>query len=266
MTQLPSSDGPFEEGLATPSVTDRRGFLRGLACAGGLTLAGLPAARPASAGIELAAAYPEILKFDVTRNGSTLGVVMERFGRDGGDAITEVFIDFRVDLALITLYRYEHRSKERWRAGKLVALDTVTNDNGKAQRVVAKPVANGLQIDGQSGRILAPADILPSSYWHPRFVEQRRMLDSQLGRIVDFTITEVGRETVTALGRPVDCSRYAMRGGIDLDFWYDDRRVWQKMSFTFKGAVIDYTRVAPTASDSLRFGAALIDGRRLPSV
>ena len=257
---------PLAAGLAAPRATDRRGFLRGLACAGGLTLAGLPLARPASAGIELAAAYPEILKFEVTRNGSPLGVVMERFGRDGGDATAEVFIDFRVDLALITLYRYEHRSKERWRAGRLVALDTVTNDNGKAQRVIARPVVDGLQIDGEAGRIVAPADILPSSYWHPRFVEQERMLDSQLGRIIELTITEVGRESVIALGRPVDCVRYAMRGGIDLDFWYDDRRVWQKMSFSFKGAVIEYTRVAPTASDSLRFGAALNDGRTLPSV
>ena len=228
-------------------------------------LAGIPLARPAAAGIELAAAYPELLKFEVTRDGAPLGVVMERFGRDGDDAVAEVFIDFKVEFARIALYRYEHRSRERWRGGRLVALDSVTNDDGAAQRVAARADPGGLRVDGEAGRITAPADILPSSYWHPRFVEQRRMLDSQFGRILEFTITDAGRETVTALGRPVDCTRYAMRGDIDLDFWYDDRRVWQKMSFTIAGGFIEYTRVAPAPADAVRFGAALRDGRTLPA-
>ncbi|GHD40438.1 hypothetical protein GCM10017083_03710 [Thalassobaculum fulvum] len=243
------------------SVTSRRSFVGGLACFGGLSLGGV---RPAAAGIELVAAYPEILKFAVTRDGAPLGVVMERFGHDGVGATAEVFIDFKVTFAGLALYRYEHRSHERWRDGRLFALDSVTNDNGTGQAVSARARRDGLHVEGTDGRLVAPADVLPSSYWHPRFVEQNRMLDSQRGRILDFEIAEVGPETVTALGRPVDCTRYAMRGDIDLDFWYDARRVWQKMSFTIKGSFIEYTRVAPGPADHARFGAPLRDGRRVP--
>ena len=236
---------------------DRRDFAKGLA-AGGLALGGLPASfGTAAAGPALAAAYPPILKFEVTRNGSPLGVVMERFG--GG--ITEVYIAFQVDLAFITVYRYEHSSRERWRDGQLVALDTVTNDDGEAQKVTARATATGLQVDGKQGRLVAPAGILPSSYWHPRFVEQSRMLDSQLGRLLDFTITAVGPETVEALGKPTACTRYAMRGDIDLDFWYDADRVWQKMTFTIGGGFIEYTRVAPDPADTALFATPLRDGR-----
>ncbi|MEQ9332568.1 DUF6134 family protein [Thalassobaculum sp.] len=242
--------------------TSRRGFIGGLACAGGLALSGI---RPAAAGPALAAAYPEILKFAVTRDGSPLGVVMERFGPDGADGVAEVYIDFAVGIAGIALYRYEHRSRERWRDGRLAALDTVTNDDGTDQAVTARAGSDGLRVDGMQGRLVAPADILPSSYWHPSFVEQRRMLDSQLGRIVEFTIDPVGAETVIALGRPVDTLRYAMRGDIDLDFWYDADRVWQKMTFTIGGSFIEYTRIAPEPGDAGRFRTPLRDGRGLPA-
>ncbi|EDP65646.1 hypothetical protein BAL199_02439 [alpha proteobacterium BAL199] len=247
---------------------DRRRLLEGLATTGLFALSGLPLAiashRADAAGTGLARAYPEILKFAVTREGSPLGVVMERFGSDAADRITEVYIAFKVDLAFITVYRYEHRSRERWRDGRLVALDTITNDDGEAQKVAARTSSSGLQVDGKEGRIVAPSDILPSSYWHPRFVEQSRMLDSQLGRVLDFTVTEVGSETIQALGRPTLCTRYAMRGDIDLDFWYDADRVWQKMTFTIGGGFIEYTRIAPDPADAALFAMPLRDGRTLP--
>lgn len=238
----------------------RRRLVLGLAAAGSSLM--LPS--PAWPGVELAAAYPDILKFDVTREGSPLGVVMQRFGRQGRDGIAEVYIDFKVDFAMLTLYRYEHRARERWRDGRLVALDSVTNDDGAAQAVTARVEGNGLAVTGEHGPLTAPPDILPSSYWHPRFAEQRRMLDSQVGRVLDITMTATGRETITALGGPVDCTRYAMRGDIDLDIWYDDRRVWQKMRFTIGGGLIEYTRVAPVPTDASRFAAPLRDGRQPP--
>lgn len=241
---------------------NRRHLIGGLACAGGLLFGG---ARPAAAGAALVASYPGILKFAVTRNGAPLGVVMQRFGPDGNDGAAEVYIDFVVSFAGIALYRYEHRARELWRDGRLVALDSVTNDDGAGQAVTARAGADGLRVDGMQGPLTAPPDILPSSYWHPRFVEQRRMLDSQRGRIVEFTIEPVGAETVTALGRPVDAMRYAMRGDIDLDIWYNTDRVWQKMTFSIGGGFIEYTRVAPDASDAGRFRAPLRDGRVLPA-
>lgn len=239
---------------ATPHP-DRRSVVLGLA-ASALAL-------PAQAGVDLVAAYPDVLKFEVTRNGSPLGVVMERFGGDGRDAVAEVFIDFKVELAMLTLYRYEHRARERWRDGRLVALDSVTNDDGTPYAVTARAGAAGLRVAGDQGELTAPPDILPSSYWHPRFVEQSRMLDSQRGGVLEFAMTEVGPETVTALGRPTACTRYAMRGDIDLDIWYDRQRVWQKMAFTIGGGRVEYTRVAPGPRDAVGFATPLRDGRAI---
>lgn len=246
-----------------PDRSTRRGVLGQFLCWSAFGATGL-VPRPGRGEPKLAAAYPGILKFAVARDGAPLGVVMQRFGRNGADAITEVFIDFDVTFAGIALFRYEHRARERWRGGRLIALDSMTNDDGDRQAVMARATPDGLRVDGPSGRLMAPADILPSSYWHPRFVEQTRMLDSQRGRLLRFTIGAAGRETITALERAVECTRYALRGDVDLDAWYDDRRVWQKMAFTIAGNFIEYSRVAPDSSDAAAFGLPLRDGRRLP--
>lgn len=239
----------------------RRTMLGGMAAAGAATLWGIPGAKAAPA---LASAYPSILKFRVQREGSPIGYVMERYRAEGDDLLVDVFIAFQVKLAFITVYRYEHRAREVWRDGRLIRLDTITNDDGDAQQVTGRAGSGGFSIEGPQGALTAPADILPSSYWHPNFTEQSRMLDSQKGRILEFDIAKLGSERIEALGQPVEADRFAMRGDIDLDFWYDADRVWQKMAFTIKGGYMEYTRVEPGPQDAGLFGSPLSTGVSIP--
>jgi len=243
------------------SLITRRSVLGGLAAAGATSMFGVPAA---TAGPDLASAYPQILKFRVERDDSFIGHVMVRHQPVGEALQVDVFIAFQVKLAFITVYRYEHRAREIWRDGQLVRLDTVTNDDGNPQQVAGRAATGGFAVDGPNGAFTAPSGILPSSYWHPRFPEQSRMLDSQKGRILEFDISKVGAESIEALGAPVDAERFAMRGDIDLDFWYDARRVWQKMTFTIKGGFMEYTRVPPGADDNALFASPLTTGVVLP--
>lgn len=243
--------------------TSRRSVLGGMAAAGVTALCGGAGALAAPS---LASAYPSVLKFRVQRDGNPIGHVMERYRPEGDDLRVDVFIGFVVTLAFIPVYRYEHRAREIWREGRLVRLDTVTNDNGEPQSVAGRAVPDGFAVRGPDGGLTAPADILPSSYWHPRFTETSRMLDSQLGRILEFDIAKVGRERIEALGRSVEADRFAMRGDVDLDFWYDADRVWQKMAFTIKGGFMEYTRVAPSVEDEELLTSPLTTGINLPPV
>ena len=240
----------------------RRTVLGGLAATGAVASFGIPDVHAAP---DLAAAYPAIVKFKVEREGNPIGYVMERYRANGTDLEVDVYIALTVSLAVITLYRYEHRAREIWRDGRLVRLDSVTNDDGEAQLVTGHADGRGFAVEGVEGTLTAPADILPSSYWHPRFTEASRMLDSQKGRILEFDISKVGNERIESLGREVDTDRFAMRGDIDLDFWYDAQRVWQKMAFTIKGGYMEYTRVAPGPQDEGEFGSPLSTGVLLPS-
>lgn len=257
----PHTHRPFSRRPFSQRPFSRRAVLGGLAATGAATLWG---GSDAMAAPSLASAYPSILKFQVTRDGNPIGHVMERYRPVGQDLQVDVFIGFMVSLAFIPVYRYEHRSRETWRDGRLVRLETVTNDNGDAQQVKGRAVPGGFDVEGMEGPVTAPADILPSSYWHPRFTDSSRMLDSQLGRILEFDIAKVGSERIEAMGRPVEADRFAMRGDIDLDFWYDADRVWQKMAFTIKGGFMEYTRVAPAPEDEGQFGSPLSTGIALP--
>lgn len=239
----------------------RRAVLGGMAAVGTSSL--LPTGAALSAP-SLASAYPRLLKFRVERDGNTIGNVTQRYRPAGDDLTVETAIEFLVTLAFIPVYRYEHRARELWRDGRLVRLDTVTNNDGDIQKVAGRASEDGFTVDGPAGALTAPADILPSSYWHPRFTAANRMLDSQKGRILEFDVSKVGTERIEALGRPIDADRFAMRGDIDLDFWYDPDRVWQKMAFTIKGGFMEYTRVAPGPEDAAVFSAPLSTGLTLP--
>ena len=240
----------------------RRSVLAGLAGTGVIATA------PAFAGVELATAYqPPILKFQVQREGSPIGVVLERFEARGNRLQVDVYIEFVVKLAFIPVYRYEHRSREIWEGGRLVRLDTVTNDDGDAQAVQARVRGGDLAVSGPSGDLTAPGDILPSSYWHPRFMQQSRMLDSQKGRILEFTIADKGIERIGVQNaQMIEANRYAMRGDIDLDFWYDSRERWRKMSFTIKGGFMEYFEMAGAPSDQNLFGSPLSTGARIAAL
>jgi hypothetical protein len=242
-----------------PFQPSRRSVIAGLGAAG--IAAAMPG--PARASV-LAAAYPTVLKFEVTREGSPIGVVMERFGREGDAERVDVYIAFLVRLLGIPVYRYEHRSREIWRDGRLIRLDTVTNDDGVAQTVRARPQGGVLLVEGAVGSIDAPRDILPSSYWHPSLIQQDRMLDSQTGRMLEIGIDRVGAERIVALGREIPAERYRMTGDLKLDLWFDAERVWQKMAFELKGGFFDYTRVAPVPGDERLFDTAMSTGVIVP--
>ena len=239
----------------------RRDVLGGLA---GLGAVGLVGTKPAAAGGELAVAYPDMMKFRVEREGAYIGDVVQRYREQGDSLLVDVYIAFQVKLAFITVFRYEHRAREIWDKGRLVRLNSVTNDNGTPQQVEARAADGAISGVGPFGPFEAPADILPSSYWHPRFPEQSMMLDSQKGRVLSFDISTVGPERILAKGREIEATRYAMRGDVDLDFWYDADRVWQKMAFTIKGGFMEYTRVQPAAGDDALFASPLSTGAELP--
>lgn len=238
-------------------ILTRRQVLGGI---GASALVGTPAL---GAGQGLIDAYPEILKFRVTRDGNPIGTVMERFRTIGDDIRVDVYIRLEVDVLFFTAFRYEHRSREIWRRGRLVRLDTVTDDDGDAQMVRARADAGKLAVSGPAGQLSAPAAIFPSSYWHPRFVEQTRMLDSQRGRLLEIRCDRVGDERIVALGREIDAARYRMSGDIDLDFWYSADGVWQKMAFTIKGGDMEYVRVAPSPGDDGLFATPMASGARI---
>ena len=181
------------------------------------------------------------LAFSVLRDGSPFGTHEISFRQDGEDLHVEVAIDLEVSLGFITLFRYEHRNHEIWRDGRLVSIETRTDDDGERYSVSGRATGKGFLVTGAEGEILMPSDVLPTSYWHPETVQRDRMLDTQRGRLIEVRVQPIGLERVGGADGQT-ATRYRVSGDLTLDLWYDARGEWRKLSFAARGSDITYAR------------------------
>jgi hypothetical protein len=196
-------------------------------------LVGLPAA---------AQQPPAPLVFTVTQNGSPMGTHRVSFARDGDTLVVDTAIRFEVRLAFITVFRYQHDAREVWRNGRLIAFDSLTDDDGDRFQVAARASPEGLRVAGSDGSHTVPADTVTSSYWHIGMTKHARVLDSQSGRMIDLVATPSGKGPVSVGGRPVPATLFKLSGEISGDLAYGPNDEWAKLRFTSRGTIIEYVR------------------------
>lgn len=193
------------------------------------------------------------LRFDVARNDSLIGYHVLSFAQEGDRLTVDINIELRVKIAFVTVYRYEHRNREQWQDGVLQGFKSRTNDNGTRHSVTASRSGNELVIEGSKGKVEGPASLLPTSYWHRNFMEQRQWIDTQEGRIVTSTVEPKGLEQIAVADELREARHFALRGDLDVDLWYADER-WVKLSFPASdGSLIDYRLTKAEAYEFLSF-------------
>jgi hypothetical protein len=203
------------------------------AAAAGLVLAG-----------PLRAALPGVdeIAFQVFRDGAPLGHHRVSFRREADDLHVEIDIALEVRLLFLPVFSYRHKNHEVWRDGRLVAIDTETDDDGEAFWLRGRATAAGLAVEGSGGTFLAPADVLPTSYWNSQTVERTELLDTQSGRLIQVAIAPAGVESIKIADRTAKARRYQVTGDLTLDLWYTAEGEWAKTSFQARGAEIVYAR------------------------
>lgn len=195
---------------------------------------GADAAAPASS--------PEpALSFRVERGGTPIGTHTINFTQDGGDLHVAIDINLAVSFGPITVFRYAHSNRETWRDGKLVAIETETNDDGRLFSVSARMTDQGLEVtSSENGTFIAPENIIPTSYWNPATVEQTRLLDTQRGRIINVRVNETATREALVDGARVPVREYEMTGDLKLKLWYSPQMEWLNVIFRARGSDVDY--------------------------
>lgn len=179
----------------------------------------IPVAPPTFAA--LTDAGGDMIEFLVRRAGDEIGSHRISIEQDG--ALTRVQVDIRieVDVLFFNAYRYVHRNNEVWRDGRLVSLDATTDNDGEDLFVRGRATEGGFAVTHADGSHVAPADVVPTSYWHPKTVEQTRMLNTQTGKMIDVSIENRGDTMVETVGGTVQTTRYDIDGELDADLYYD---------------------------------------------
>jgi hypothetical protein len=181
-----------------------------------------------------------VQEFAAFRNGSPLGRHRLAFTPDGPRLRVDIQIELAVKLAFITLYRYRHTNRELWEHGRLMGFASTTDDNGTPHRVEARREGDVILVEGGSGRLEAPGDAMPSTYWHRRFLEAPVWIDTQAGRLLDCKVAPAGAERVPAGSRDLPADRFKVTGDLTLDLWYAKDH-WVKLDFKGEdGSTIDY--------------------------
>lgn len=146
-----------------------------------------------------APAAAETWDFEVRLDDKPIGT--HRFVVDGGADAREVQSTARFDVKLlgITVYRYRHEARERWRGDCLDEIRSSTDDDGKV-----------VGVDLRAGDAKGPIAgcVMSYAYWNPALVRQTRLLNPQTGRVDDARFERLPDATLRVNGREVPAIRW----------------------------------------------------------
>jgi hypothetical protein len=188
------------------------------------------------------AAAPPNLSFRALRNGSPVGVHMVSFRQEGERLVVRTRIDISVKVLLFTAYYLKHDAEEVWQAGRLVTVNSTTDDNGTRMRVSGSAVEGGLRIIGEEGPFLAPEQLLTSnSLWDTRMLSETRLIDVQHGGVIGLAVKPLGPALVDTPQGQVRANRHHLiTPHYAGTLFHDSSGRWVKALIEAKGEVIEY--------------------------
>jgi hypothetical protein len=233
---MPTSFGPIRRAACAPRLS-RRDVGRGALALAAVTAVGAPPTPAAAAGIPPSGLIP----FQVRRSEGELGHHRVRFDRSGSRLTVDIDIMLEVRIAFVTVFRYSHQGREVWEDGRLVSMETRTDDDGEAWSVSARATEEGLRVTGSGGDYLAPADTIPGSYWNIALLDRSQVLNAQKGDLEEIDARFLGAENVSAGPRQISARRHRILGeSLEIDVWYNDAQQWVKLGADIRGSRLDY--------------------------
>ncbi len=228
----------------------------------GAVLAGLiilPAAQ-----LSADASRDSVLRFEVDLDGRPIGEHALTFERRPDDRLNvAIDIDLNIKFGPFTVFTYSHTNRTEWRGGQLVALQSVTDDNGTRHRVQAVSDGGGLRvIADDTAAITVTPSMLPSTYWMAATVRQNQLINSQTGELLEVAVRRVGREPVSGPAGMIPATQYRMEGDLEIDLWYDDGGVLVGLAFVARGAQVTYRLVERLGDVPISMAGTIMNARR----
>ena len=171
---------------------------------------------------------------DSLRGGKNVGRHTVEIVRDGNLVKVASKTGIAVRAAIFTLYRFEQTAREAWRDGRLVEFVSTTDDDGKIHHVEARPrgAALALIVDGKTA--LVDPTLTPASLLNPRLVEQSKLFDTADGTRLSVTARLVGVEQIVIRGTPTRARRFAFKGDMNREIWFDAKAIPVQVAFEGK--------------------------------
>lgn len=195
------------------------------------------------------AAADEARTFDVTVDGKPGGTytISTATAADGTETTT-VAAAVKVK-TLVGNYTYELNSTEVWKNGRLVALSSKANDDGKRHTVVVVAAERGLKVTAGKESRLVGADVITSTGGRPPAADKVRnavVLDTEDGSETVARIEPLGACRVTVGGKVIDGKKFKLTGkDLAAEWWFDaaGKVIHQEMKWDGHAVVLELVGV-----------------------
>ncbi|MFM8271924.1 MAG: DUF6134 family protein [Gemmata sp.] len=150
---------------------------------------------------------------------------------------------------LVANYTYEFSSTETWKNGRLVALRSQSNDDGKRRAVTAAAAERGLMVTAGKETKLVGADVITSTGVRVLAGEKVRdvvVLDAEDGSETAARVEPLGACKVPLNGAVIEGTRFKLTGkDLAAEWWFDasGRVIRQEMKWDGHKVVLELTGV-----------------------
>lgn len=192
------------------------------------------------------AAEPPDMRFYTLYQGSRVGEHRIAFQVYGDRLTVTTHIDITIKVLFFTAFSFIHDAVEIWEAGRLVSVDSTTDDNGTQLTVAGVAASDGFRITGLDGPFLAPPQLLTTNtLWNIRLLNESSLIDVQHGGAVGLVVKPRGEEQVmTPLGL-VAARRYQIiTPNYAGSLFFDDEGRWVKGLMERQGEILEYALVS----------------------
>ena len=138
------------------------------------------------------------LEYELFRNNKPIGYHKYNFNRSGEDLSISSEVSFKISKLGVDLYNYFAKSEENYEKGVFKSYSSKTNQNKKERFVNISLDAKNekLIIDGSSYKGSANIDYIVGTWWNHEIVKKKAQISGISGRIIEQTVTFVGKEDV----------------------------------------------------------------------
>tara|TARA_E500000178_G_scaffold316432_1_gene336145 strand:- start:548 stop:1231 length:684 start_codon:yes stop_codon:yes gene_type:complete len=189
----------------------------------------------------------DYLEYELFRNDKSIGYHKFDFERDGKILTIKSEVSFKITKLGVDLYKYFAKSEENYLNGVLKSYSSKTKQNKKDRYVNIQldPSAEFLLIDGSSYKGKANKEYIVGTWWNHEIVKAKAQISGISGRIIDQTVTFIGKEEVKIGNKTFKTLRFNFKSSdktlpdskkLDTDIWYEeDTYLWVKAAFEKTG-------------------------------
>lgn len=204
----------------------------------------LAAAIAALTGAASAWAEPQVLHYEIRKDGEAIGSEIVRIDSQGTDLVVDVENHSRATVLFMD-FVFDQRRHEEWRGAALRKMTSRTNDDGTVTQLEVRHGADGWAITVNGAGVNRPVDALPASLWTDKVVGTSSLFGTIDATAYAVQVTNLGQENLPLGGRMLSAAHYRLSGDLERELWYGADGTLLKTSFKRKGFPIEFVLVAP---------------------